>query len=80
MKRDTITLYEARDVKAHGCHNCVHRHGLSREFWRCSRVGMYTEIEMKFGGKCNVGGDLLHWAPRKGVLQKLFHLLVRGEK
>jgi hypothetical protein len=35
---------------------------------------------MKFGGKCNVGGDLLLWASRKGLFQKLFHLFVRGEK
>ena len=78
MKRDMITLYEAKDNKSAGCHNCMHRYGLSREFWRCSRVGLYTDIEMRFGDKCNVGGDLLLWAPRKGLLQKLFHLLVRG--
>jgi hypothetical protein len=82
MKRDVITIYEARSIKAHGCHNCVHRYGgiTGREFWRCTRTGTYVSTEMKFGGKCSIGGDLMLWAPRQGLLQKLFHLIVRGEK
>lgn len=80
MKRDVITLVEERTETRKACNNCVHRYNSPRQFWRCSRIGMYTEVEMQFGGKCNIGGRLLLWEPRKGVLQKLLHLLMRGKK
>lgn len=54
-----------------GCHNCAHRHGQFREFWKCSRVGDYTSIEMQYGGDCAKQGKLLLWTPRLSVFKRL---------
>lgn len=58
-----------------GCHNCVHRYGRWREFWRCSRIGNYTEIEMKHGGRCANGVELRLWADRKTLMSRLSKLV-----
>ena len=54
-----------------GCHNCVHRYGSAREYWKCSRTGLYTDTEMRFGSKCSKGQELLLWAPRRSMVRKL---------
>jgi hypothetical protein len=66
MSQKTITLVALNDTTT-GCHNCVHRYGWSRESWKCSRTGYYTEVEMKHSGRCAKGGELLLWAPRRGM-------------
>jgi hypothetical protein len=60
-----------------GCHSCVHRYGKWREYWRCSRVGLFTDIEMRYGGKCSAGGELRLWAPRPSILHRVIKIIRR---
>lgn len=61
---------------ARGCHNCVHRFGLYRDTWCCSRTGTRADHEMRAGGKCSQGQTLALWAPRPGMLERLGRMLV----
>jgi hypothetical protein len=61
-----------------GCHNCVHRFGLMRNIWQCSRTGYFTETEMKCGGRCadgKEGADLRLWAPRPTPLRRILNVI-----
>lgn len=60
---------------SNGCHNCVHRYGWVREFWKCDRVGLYTSTEMKFGGRCAHDQELLLWAQRPSLLGRVINLV-----
>ncbi len=60
-----------------GCHNCVHRHGRAREYWKCSRTGYHTSTEMKFGGRCAHGQELRLWAPRPTLLGRVISIVRR---
>jgi hypothetical protein len=61
-----------------GCHNCAHRFGLLRDFWKCGRTGFYTEVEMRFGGRCaegKTGSKLLLWSPRPSFLRRVVSIV-----
>lgn len=49
------------------CDNCAHRQGR-----RCIRTGWYCDIEMRHGGKCSKGGELLLWYPRPTLWARIF--------
>ena len=70
-KADVTTLYELRPDAGQSCANCAHRQGKVQTYWKCVRTGYFTDIEMKFGGRCAQGNELRLWAPRPEILSPL---------
>jgi hypothetical protein len=79
MQEFSASSYKTKRADTYkGCHNCVHRFGLLRDFWKCSRTGWFTDVEMKFGGRCaegKVGSDLRLWAQRPSLVGRVIGLV-----
>lgn len=69
-KPNLVTLYASRPDAQMNCGNCAHRVGGSHMFWKCIRTGYSTDTEMKYGGKCAQGDQLLLWAPRRSLARR----------
>lgn len=77
---DVVTLYATRTNGDRNCGNCHHRHGRNQMFWKCLRTGSYTDLEMKYGGKCSHGNELHLWAPRPSLLLRIRNYFMGARK
>lgn len=76
---DVVTLYASRSDASQNCGNCSHRSGISQMFWKCLRTGQYTDIEMRYGGRCSKGDELRLRAPRRTFIRRAVGWLLGKE-